>query len=407
MFYNNFESNQAVFICRGMSHFLLMFGPPDLPDPPLWYAPFAASLNHKKSTVFSLKMTQSKRTLSSLGLTLTLATVGMSQSHADTIWLNNGDKITGKITLLDGGKLFVTTDYAGSVSVAWDKVKTFESDHGLVIQGERYEKGVLYPSLKAGETRSVVGTPSAIEPSSTNGQQTLPLSDIKTIVAAKPLLTDFSWKGNIDAGLSHKKSSTETQNYDVTLDTSMRHGTWRHNLDGSYHEAEENEVTSTKNTSGEYALDKFLDEQWFWQARYQYKRDWIEDIKINRSFGLGPGYQFWDNDLGAFSLTSLVNNQTFVYQNESEGKEDHFYSGGVKWAYNRYLYSKSIEAFTNGEIGRSFDGTAPIYLKAEGGLRFKLTDWSSMSVKVVRTRIESDQGNVDDTLYTLGLGVGW
>lgn len=352
-------------------------------------------------------MTHSKRTLSSLGLTVALATVGISQSHADTIWLNNGDKITGKITLLDGGKLFVTTDYAGSVSVAWDKVKTFESDHGLVIQGERYEKGVLYPSLKAGDTRAVVGTPSAIEPTSTGGQQTLPLSDIKTIVAAKPLVTDFSWKGNIDAGISHKKSSTETENYDVTLDTSMRHGTWRHNLDGSFHQAEENEVLSTKNAAGEYALDKFLDEQWFWQARYQYKRDWIEDIKINRSFGLGPGYQFWDNDLGAFSLTSLVNSQTFIYQNDADGKQDHFYSGGLKWAYNRYLYSKSIEAFTTGEVGRSFDGTAPIYLKAEGGLRFKLTDWSSMSMKVARTRIESNEGNVDDTLYTLGLGVGW
>lgn len=348
-------------------------------------------------------MTHTKRALSSLGLAFALATAGTSASYADTVWLNNGDKITGKITLLDGGKLFITTDYAGSVSVAWDKVKTFESDHGLVIQGERYENSVLYPSLKAGETRSVVGAPAGAG----QGEQTLALTNIKSIVTAKPLVTDFSWKGNIDAGMSHKKSSTETENYDVTLDTRMRHGTWRHNVDGTYHEATENDVRSTKNASGEYALDKFLDEQWFVQSRYYYKRDWIENIKVNRSFGLGPGYQFWDNDLGAFSLTSLVNSQTFTYQNEAEGKEDNFYSAGLKWAYNRYLYSKTIEAFTNGEVGRSFDGTAPIYLKAEGGLRFKLTDWSSLSMRVVRTRIESNQGNVDDTMYTLGLGVGW
>ncbi len=35
------------------------------------------------------------------------------------------------------------------------------------------------------------------------------------------------------------------------------------------------------------------------------------------------------------------------------------------------------------------------------------SQWSSMSMKVARTRIESNEGNVDDTLYTLGLGVGW
>lgn len=331
-----------------------------------------------------------------------LSAVGMPQSHADTVWLTNGDQLTGKITLLDGGKLFITTGYAGTVSVSWDQVKTFAADHSLVIQGQRHEKGVVYPQIKAGETRSIIATPAAA-----GGQQTLALSDITSIVTVKPLVTDFSWKGNIDAGMSHKKSSTETENYDASLNTKMRHGTWRHNVDASYHQAKEDDVESTKNASGEYALDKFLDEQWYWQGRYQYKRDWIEDIKINRTFGMGPGYQFWDNDLGAFSLTLLVNSQTFIYQNDAEGEEDNFYSAGLKWAYNRYLYSKTIEAFTNGELGRSFDGSSPLYLKAEGGLRFKLTDWSSMNMKVVRTRIESTQGNINDTLYTLGLGVAW
>ncbi|MCV9877559.1 DUF481 domain-containing protein [Brenneria izbisi] len=347
-------------------------------------------------------MTLSKYAISSLSLVIALATTGIAQSRADTIWLTNGDQLSGKITLLDGGKLFITTDYAGSIAVSWDKVKTFETDQALIIQEARYQEGVLYPAIKAGENRAIVATPSisnqATEP------QTLQLSDITAIVVQKPLVKDFVWKGNIDAGMAHKKSSTETDNYDASLSTQARHGTWRHNIDASYHLAKEDNVESTKNAAGEYALDKFVDEHWFWQGRYQYKRDWIESIKINRSFGLGPGYQFWDNDLGAFSLTSLVNFQTFVYRDIGE---DNFYSGGMKWAYNRYLFSKTIEAFTNGELGRSFDATAPLYLKAEAGLRFKLTDWSSMSMRVARTRIESDQGNVNDTLYTLGIGVGW
>ncbi|RLM18919.1 peptide chain release factor RF-3 [Brenneria alni] len=347
-------------------------------------------------------MTLSKHAISSLSLVIALASAGISQSRADTVWLTNGDQLSGKITLLDGGKLFITTDYAGSISVSWDKVKTFETDHGLVIQGERYKEGELYPVIKAGENRAIIATPSIS--SDATGPQTLQLSEITTMVAQKPLVTDLSWKGNIDAGMSHKKSSTETDNYDATLSTQARHGTWRHNVDASYHLAKENSVESTKNASGEYALDKFLDENWFWQGRYQYKRDWIENIKISRSFGLGPGYQFWDNDLGAFSLTSLISTQAYVYQ---DNEQDDFYTGGIKWDYNRFLFSKSVEAFTGGELGRSFDSTAPFYLKADAGLRFKLTDWSSLSMKVSRTRTESKQGNVNDTLYTMGVGVGW
>ncbi|MEH0833769.1 DUF481 domain-containing protein [Pectobacterium cacticida] len=347
-------------------------------------------------------MTLSKHAISSLSLAIALS-AGITPSQADTIWLDNGDKLTGKITLLDGNKLFIDTDYAGAISVAWDKVKTFESDHGLVIQGERYKKGILYPSVKPGENRAIVASPSLANDA--DGPQILPLTQITSIVAQKPLVTDFAWTGNIDAGMAHKKSSTETDNYDVTLNTKARHDTWRHNLDASYHLAKEDNVESTKNVAGEYALDKFVDENWFWQGRYQYKRDWIESIKTNRSFGLGPGYQFWDNDLGAFSLTSLVNSQTFVYRDRDD--DDDFYSGALKWAYNRYLFSKSIETFTTGELGRSFDSTTPIYLKADAGLRFKLTDWSSVLMKVSRTRIESNQGNVNDTLYTMGVGVGW
>ncbi|WJY16869.1 DUF481 domain-containing protein [Pectobacteriaceae bacterium CE90] len=350
------------------------------------------------------KMTNSKYAISSLSLFISLSAAGISCSYADTVWLANGDKLSGQITLLDSGKLFIKTDYADTVSISWDKVKTFQTDHGMIIQGHRYEKGTLYPSIKPAETRAIIARPAIDDGQVSGAQETLPLSSITTMVEPKPLIEDFSWKGNIDVSLSHKKSSTETDNHDVTLNTKLRHGTWRHNIDASYHMAKEDEVESTKNAAGEYALDKFIDENWFWQTRYQYKRDWVEDIKINRSFGTGPGYQFWDNDLGSFSITTLINSQEFIYQND---EKDNFYSSGLKWNYDRFLFGKRTEAFTDGEIGRSFDGTTPLYFKAGAGLRFKVTTWSSVVMKVTRARTESVQGNVNDTLYTLGLGVGW
>ncbi|WP_226067722.1 DUF481 domain-containing protein [Dickeya zeae] len=351
-------------------------------------------------------MTYSKHALSPLGLFIALSAAGISTSYADTVWLTNGDKISGQITLLDSGKLFIKTDYADTLSVTWDKVKTFQTDHGMVIQGQRYEKGVLYPSIKASDSsRAIVAQPASVDGQQVSaGQETLPLSDINSMVVPHRWVEDFSWKGNIDVSLAHKKSSTETDNRDATLSTRLRHGTWRHNLDASYHMTKEDNVESTKNADGEYALDKFIDEHWFWQGRYEYKRDWIENIKINRSVGTGPGYQFWDNDLGAFSITTLVNSQTFTYQNNTE---DNFYSGGLKWSYDRFLFSKRTELFSDGEVGRSFDSTTPLYFKAGAGLRFKVTDWSSVSMKVSRNRTESVQGNINDTLYSLGLGVGW
>jgi hypothetical protein len=50
-----------------------------------------------------------------------------------------------------------------------------------------------------------------------------------------------------------------------------------------------------------------MTEKWFWQGRAEYKRDRIEDLARQRTVGTGPGYQFWDDELGAFSLGSLIN----------------------------------------------------------------------------------------------------
>ena len=34
---------------------------------------------------------------------------------ADTVWLDNGDRLSGEIVLMDGGKLALKTRYAGQV----------------------------------------------------------------------------------------------------------------------------------------------------------------------------------------------------------------------------------------------------------------------------------------------------
>ena len=53
---------------------------------------------------------------------------------ADTVWLKNGDRLTGKIKVFDGGKLLIQTDYAGAVPIDCKQVKTLESDQELLVK---------------------------------------------------------------------------------------------------------------------------------------------------------------------------------------------------------------------------------------------------------------------------------
>ncbi|WP_271410887.1 DUF481 domain-containing protein [Pseudomonas sp. Q1-7] len=328
-------------------------------------------------------------------LCVTLAAVSTA-TVADTVWLKNGDRLTGTIRVFDGGKLVLETDYGGTIPLDWKKVATLESERELLIkQGDL--NGERAKSLHRAESGKVILA---------NGEapKEVELASIEQIMKPKPLVEDLTWRGNVDLSLDYKRAEKDTDDYDVDFKTKARHGRWRHNANGEYNREFTDEVKTTDNWEAEYALDRFITDKFFWQGRGEYKRDLVEDLERQRGLGTGPGYQFWDDELGAFSLAGLVNRSD--YQFADDGKES-FYSLSTKWDYNRYLVGKTVELFTTGEIGRPLDNTADYALDAEVGLRYKLNSWASLNMKAEKDQVSGAEGELDETRYTVGFGVGW
>ena len=316
---------------------------------------------------------------------------------ADTVWLKNGDRLTGKIKVFDGGKLLIQTEYAGAIPVDWKQVKTLESDQELLVKQDAYT-GEKAKSLHPAEDGKVILA---------NGEspKTVELASIQQIIKPKPVIEDLVWKGNVDVALDYQRAEKDVDDYDVDFKTSARHGKWRHIAEGEYNREFQNDVVTTDNWSAEYALDRFITDQWFWQGRLTYKHDRVEDLRRQRTVGTGPGYQFWDDELGAFSLGSLLNRTDYEYQ---DGGKDNFYSLAMKWDYNRYLIGKTVEFFTNGEVGKPLAGPADYALDAEMGLRYKVTEWASLNLKAERDIISGgSDSDLSKTRYTAGFGVTW
>lgn len=331
-------------------------------------------------------------------LLLCLTAVALSSSaFADTVWMKNGDRLSGKIKVFDGGKLLLETPYGGSIALDWKQVKTLQSDQELLVKQDAYT-GEKTKSLTAAEAGKVTLA---------NGEapKTVELASIQQILKPKPVVQDLVWKGNVDLALDYKRAENDTDDYDIDFKTTARHGRWRHSAEGEYNRETKDDVTTTDNWSAEYALDRFLTDQWFWQGRLEYKRDHVEDLARQRTVGTGPGYQFWDDELGAFSLGSLFNRTDYEY---ADGGKDNFYSVAMKWDYNRYLIGKKFEVFTNGELGKPLGNVADYALDAEIGLRYKVTEWASLNLKAEKDVISGTSGSdLDKTRYTAGFGVAW
>ncbi|EFW86092.1 hypothetical protein ALP26_04920 [Pseudomonas savastanoi pv. glycinea] len=316
---------------------------------------------------------------------------------ADTVWLKNGDRLTGTIKVFDGGKLLLQTEYGGAIPLDWKQVKTLQSDQPLLVKQDEHT-GEVSKSLQALDDGKVVLA---------NGDapKTVELASIHQIIKPKPVITDLVWKGNIDAALDFQQAENDTNDYNIAFKTSARHGQWRHNAKGDYNRETTDDVVGTDNWSAEYSLDRFLTEKFFWDARVTYKRDKIEDLSRQRVVGTGPGYQLWDDELGAFKVGALLNRTDFEFSN---GQKENFYSVAGTWDYNRYLIGKKFEFFSNGELGKPLSGVADYSMDVEAGLRYKVTDWASLNLKAEKNIISgSDNGDVDKTRYTAGFGVSW
>lgn len=52
---------------------------------------------------------------------------------ADTVWLNNGDRITGTIAYKHNDRLLVKTRYAGTLPIRWSDVVTLETTQPIQL----------------------------------------------------------------------------------------------------------------------------------------------------------------------------------------------------------------------------------------------------------------------------------
>ncbi len=315
---------------------------------------------------------------------------------ADTVWMKNGDRLSGQIKFYDGGKLLLQTDYGGAIALDWKQVATLESDQPLLIK-EHALGGERAKSLQAAESGKVLLA---------NGEapKLIELAAIQQILKPKPLVEDLTWRGHVDAAMDYKRAESDSDDYALDLRTQARHGPWRHNGEGGYQRQYQERVVATDNWNAEYALDRFIDAQWFWQGRLEYERDQVEELERQRTLGSGPGYQFWDDQLGAFSLAALLNHADYRYRG---GEQDSFYALSSKWDYNRYLAGKALELFSTGELGKPLGNAAEYSLDAELGLRYKVTDWASLNMRAQKDLVSGAQGDLDETRYSLGFGIGW
>ncbi|WP_414147182.1 DUF481 domain-containing protein [Erwinia sp. BNK-24-b] len=313
--------------------------------------------------------------------------------HADTVWMKNGDRLSGTVRSLSGGKLVMDTSYGGTLSLNWSSVSTLSSEKAIDV---RNGQQVFKAQLEAADPGYIVVRRGADE-------QRVQITRFEEFMKPKPKTDALTWTGNIDMGISLKKASTRTQDSHFAYNNKVNIGKWRNDFGGTYRREKEDDTMNTENYSLRYALDYQFRDRLFWQGRASYKRDWVEDLSQQALLGTGPGYQFWDDELGSFSLALLGGAFTYGY---SDGSSDSHLGASLRWDYQRFLQGRKIALFSHGDVGHSLDDNI-FTMDAEVGLRYQLTSWSSLNITYGHNLVSGTRDTLNERDFTTGLGLKW
>lgn len=142
-----------------------------------------------------------------LGVVLLLGPAVLRADTPDTLYLKNGDRLTGTIKKLTAGALQVSLPYAdGTVSIGWDRVQRIVSSNLFIVyltDGAVYAGRLsIVPSENADSVR--------IRITAMNGDEIL--IDKGQIASLGGTSDRFwgRWSGNVASGLSYTKGNAST-----------------------------------------------------------------------------------------------------------------------------------------------------------------------------------------------------
>jgi putative salt-induced outer membrane protein YdiY len=287
----------------------------------------------------------------------------------DEIIFKNGDRLTGKITGADGGKVTIDTSLAGSLSVPMDQIKTFSTDAPLTLKLR--DGSIVNDQITAAGTDGAITT-KGVGPVKS---QTVALIDIDKINPPP-----VKWSGSIAVGGIVTRGNSKSQSLNTNVDAVRRGEDDRISFDAGYFfSRQKDKATGQKSTTtdnwfiaGKY--DYFFSKKLYGYAMAKVERDRIANLDLRFSPGGGLGYQWVESaDLNfrteagiswVYQTHRIPATATVAQHNESD---DHV---AARLAYHvDKVLTQTLKAYHNLEFFPSLENGNDFTVNSDVGLR--------------------------------------
>jgi putative salt-induced outer membrane protein YdiY len=326
-------------------------------------------------------------------------------ASADEIFFKNGDRLTGQILRLEGGKLTFKSNYAGEITVNASDLESFKSDQPLDV---RLEDGrgfrAKITDAPGGEVTVAPDTPDS---------RTVPVARVKAINPKE------GWSGSVLAGLIITRGNSDTDNANAEFNVEKRRVDDRFTAGGGYLYGRQRDpntglkTTTADNWNVRAKYDYFFSPRLYAYGNVKAEKDNIANLDFRLTPGVGVGYQVVDRpDFKASTEAGL----TYVYEKfdapdtaSSTEFRDHneYLSGRLAYKIEKKFGGDRLTLFHNAEYLPSFQDIDDYLVNADGGVRVGITGKLFLEYKLTLTYDAVPAPGASNTDLRHVLSVGW
>ena len=303
-----------------------------------------------------------KRKLMTVSLALAALSILAEIASADSITLINGDRISGKVVVMENDKLLISTTYAGDIFITWSQVEKISIDGpvNVVLADNASLEGVIKATE---EKQRAVVLDKARERVDVN------LAEIKKINTdqTEPSKLNLSIRANV--GIEIESGNTDKEKYHVDGRAIARKERHRFTFGFEYdHEYNSGDKTKNKLLASS-KMDYFYNFPWYVYGKGSYEFDEFKDLNLKLDLGPGLGYQFFEGELINLSLEA---GPSYVRQDYEEKSTRDYIAARGAIEFDKYFFQKSFQFFLWSEGFANPDDDADRFARLRTGLRFPL-----------------------------------
>lgn len=310
-------------------------------------------------------------------------------ASADQITFKNGDKLTGKITTMEGGKMKIATAVAGEVVVDMKDIVTFSTDAPIDIRtADGKAVSVQATSAEADQIKA--------------GEEVIAFTNIAKINPPAEV-----WTGAVVVAGQIVRGNTRTDDLAINIDAALRRNNAsvndRTSLLAAYNLGIENKITTTDNWLAGGKYDKFFDPKFYGYGIMKVEHDRIADLDFRLSPGVGVGYQWVESPDMNFNTEAGV---SYIYEEYGSGGSEDNISARLAYHFDKKLAEK-LSFFHNFEIVPAFEDPHDFNLTTDAGIRADLTKSFFAQFRVEWKHDATPAPGADKNDYRYLLGIGW